>query len=395
MNEPKYTPVPELEPITALVQKILPLVYDDSLSYYEVLCKVPAIVNEAFQNMDFNTEISNKIDALVADGTITAIVKEILEPILKKTKVSVTDNPVYESNELNYSDSGRENSWDLNKKYLKPDATIESIYINALSRLNSNERNKKIGVLCYNSDNEFSAVKGGFNHKLQKSLLNYIIGGLGISLACLQETFNGKGFEISNYLPTISNVYFAPSIKNMYQCGDDLGCVSFGMSTFCSSSAQNKYSVTLTKPEPQFENVISSFYEMYYSGKKFIICNVHMGWAGSYEEWYTQMRELRDELAKYTRVSDYHVIVMGDFNADMGNPESEKGYKMLYDLGLKSLYTNKKLCEGGTITDGRTVDNIFISNNLEFEEYNMPNNTFDIPFMGDHKPIVEYINILD
>jgi hypothetical protein len=33
-------------------QKVLPLVYDDSLSYYEVLCKIKNSLNELIQNFN-------------------------------------------------------------------------------------------------------------------------------------------------------------------------------------------------------------------------------------------------------------------------------------------------------------------------------------------------------
>lgn len=82
-------------------QKVLPLVYDDSLSYYELLCKVVkylndliedsdavkenlnalkdayeqlmAYVNNYFDNLDVQEEINNKLDQMAADGTITGI----------------------------------------------------------------------------------------------------------------------------------------------------------------------------------------------------------------------------------------------------------------------------------------------------------------------------------
>ena len=42
-------------------QKVLPLVYDDSLSYYEVLCKVVAYINNL---IDTNNEIIEYVDEL-------------------------------------------------------------------------------------------------------------------------------------------------------------------------------------------------------------------------------------------------------------------------------------------------------------------------------------------
>lgn len=49
-------------------QKVLPLVYDDSLSYYEVLCKVTKKINElAESNNDQNVAIQNFIDKATAE----------------------------------------------------------------------------------------------------------------------------------------------------------------------------------------------------------------------------------------------------------------------------------------------------------------------------------------
>ena len=51
-------------------QKVLPLVYDDSLSYYELLCKVVDYINQLIKD---NNDMITEIDALKAD---LAVVKE-------------------------------------------------------------------------------------------------------------------------------------------------------------------------------------------------------------------------------------------------------------------------------------------------------------------------------
>lgn len=85
--------------------KILPLVYDNSLSYYELLCRVQHTVNEIieyldelgpgldnvikefnelkeyvdnyFDNLDVQEEIDNKIDDMIEDGTFVELLEEI------------------------------------------------------------------------------------------------------------------------------------------------------------------------------------------------------------------------------------------------------------------------------------------------------------------------------
>lgn len=81
----------EMRPFRFWCQKVLPLVYDDSLSYYELLCKLVDYVNhlnedvnnlldeyrqvmEYFDNLDLQEEIDNKLDKMAEDGTLDAII---------------------------------------------------------------------------------------------------------------------------------------------------------------------------------------------------------------------------------------------------------------------------------------------------------------------------------
>ena len=84
----------DLYPFKFWCQKVLPLVYDDSLSYYELLCKVIDYLNKTmedvtylhdefvklkdfvdnyFKNLDVQQEINKKLDEMAKDGTLTAI----------------------------------------------------------------------------------------------------------------------------------------------------------------------------------------------------------------------------------------------------------------------------------------------------------------------------------
>lgn len=57
-------PIPRLRHFRFWCQSVLPLVYDDSLSYYEVLCKVVEYINKL---IDTDKEIFEDIDALKDD----------------------------------------------------------------------------------------------------------------------------------------------------------------------------------------------------------------------------------------------------------------------------------------------------------------------------------------
>lgn len=82
-----------MKPFRFWCQKVLPLVYDDSLSYYEVLCKVVDYINKLIET---DREIIQDVDALKADMiTVQAwidnfdtsfaeqIVKEAIERLMK------------------------------------------------------------------------------------------------------------------------------------------------------------------------------------------------------------------------------------------------------------------------------------------------------------------------
>ena len=105
-----FTPVmgnyKTLQPFRYWCQKVLPLVYDDSLSYYELLCKVvdylnktmedvetlhgdvdnlhkayvelQGYVNNYFSTLDVQAEINNKLNDMASDGTLSRLLSSII-----------------------------------------------------------------------------------------------------------------------------------------------------------------------------------------------------------------------------------------------------------------------------------------------------------------------------
>ena len=51
-NVPPIGPYTKLEPFRFWCQKVIPLVYDESLSYYELLCKVVDYLNKTMEDVD-------------------------------------------------------------------------------------------------------------------------------------------------------------------------------------------------------------------------------------------------------------------------------------------------------------------------------------------------------
>ena len=142
MNNRSITPLPPadftpemgnyrtLQPFRYWCQKVLPLVYDDSLSYYELLCKVvdylnktmedvdiihtdvtnllnaynqlQNYVNNYFSSLDVQTEINNKLDNMASDGTLYDIIKKYTDPIVNEqnSKIHVLEQRMDEFTSL-------------------------------------------------------------------------------------------------------------------------------------------------------------------------------------------------------------------------------------------------------------------------------------------------------
>lgn len=111
-----------LQPFRYWCQKVLPLVYDDSLSYYELLCKVvdylnktmedvetlhgdvtslhaaytelQNYVNNYFSTLDVQAEINNKLDTMAKDGSLTNLIKAYIDPLVNEqnNKITVLEN---------------------------------------------------------------------------------------------------------------------------------------------------------------------------------------------------------------------------------------------------------------------------------------------------------------
>lgn len=71
-----------LQPFRYWCQKVLPLVYDDSLSYYETLCKLTATLNEVISNVN---KLPEYISILISDDKL----KEIMSTLLNQLEAQI------------------------------------------------------------------------------------------------------------------------------------------------------------------------------------------------------------------------------------------------------------------------------------------------------------------
>lgn len=85
MNMP-YTPT-YMRPFRFWCQKVLPLVYDDSLSYYELLCKVVDYINKLIeQDKEFDKDIGELQEAVrVLQSFVDNFDTSYAEKIIRET----------------------------------------------------------------------------------------------------------------------------------------------------------------------------------------------------------------------------------------------------------------------------------------------------------------------
>ena len=121
---PQLSNYKSLQPFRFWCQRVLPLVYDDSLSYYELLCKVvdylnktmedvetlhgdvtnlhtaykelQDYVNNYFSTLDVQEEINNKLDEMATSGELNNLIEPLLPPLISDwlSKNITTTSPV-------------------------------------------------------------------------------------------------------------------------------------------------------------------------------------------------------------------------------------------------------------------------------------------------------------
>lgn len=127
-------------------QKVLPAIYDDSLSYYELLCKVTSILNDLIENFgdlldnfdeiknlyqelhdfvmnyfattDFQEKINNKLDSMVKDGSLAKVINEqVFKQINEKISTVEGLAGTINTDLQGYKEQVTNNFTDLSKKF--------------------------------------------------------------------------------------------------------------------------------------------------------------------------------------------------------------------------------------------------------------------------------------
>lgn len=188
---PDRQPYTDLKPFRFWCQKVLPLVYDDSLSYYELLCKIvdylnktmedvnnfntdmdnlytayselQDYVNNYFSTLDVQEEINNKLDTMAEDGTLSNLIQplisNILPPLVVDSTTEMTNiNRTYilKSNQHVYQYNTTSSSWvDTGIVYGE---TIGNVYTNYIQIAENVDLNDLTTFGAYYCENEISGI---------------------------------------------------------------------------------------------------------------------------------------------------------------------------------------------------------------------------------------------
>lgn len=158
-----YTPTlgdyTELKPFRFWCQKVLPLVYDDTLSYYELLCKVvdylnktmedvdtlhddvenlhsayvqlQEYVNTYFDNLDVQEEINNKLNDMAQDGTLNALVSPFIpDAVSEWLRTNITTTSPAIDTTLSVAGAGADSSVTGNRLTALNDITRDYLTLN-------------------------------------------------------------------------------------------------------------------------------------------------------------------------------------------------------------------------------------------------------------------------
>ena len=192
-------------------QKVLPLVYDDSLSYYELLCKVTNKINELIENNnELPDYIKNEIFLQLQDKNLEQIVSYLLTDLMINVKFppegiepakgdGITDDTLTFQSCINYAnENGGKTIFIPNGTYYVSSITL----LNNVSLLGASNFST---ILRLKTNNDSHLLKGTtqFNN-INNLCLDGNISNQINNLSCI--SFNGTNFNFNNLVLRNSNI---------------------------------------------------------------------------------------------------------------------------------------------------------------------------------------------
>ena len=163
-----------ITPIKFWCYKVLPLVYDDSLSYYEVLCKLVAKVNDVIS-------VTNQIPDAIPDAIANVFkdsdtINPVLQKIFSDIKNSISNNDEMSSTTVTTNYKAGDLVWQNDKLYrVLKNVEAGDRWVDG-SNYTSVTIEEMIRVV-YNSDEKTLYVRGIVNGTVEKPLPSVSVTG--------------------------------------------------------------------------------------------------------------------------------------------------------------------------------------------------------------------------
>lgn len=337
---PEYETPVTLTPFRFFCQKVLPTVYDDSLSYYELLCKfvgyindvvnnnetlqenvlnlhkayvlLQTYVNDYFKNLDVQQEINNKLDEMSANG-------DFLD-LFGNTKLFVDNSGIVKNSFNNESFFTNGEQYDVG--YLsdflsaQTESETESLYIASV-----NIENEGLNVYRTHCD-----ITQHLN--TCELLYRYPLTFLG----CQEIYFNVLSSVIDQFPVGLNNVKIGNKIAN----GDVVGTLANFSKYSIISSEEIFFSQQGSTQHP-----IEKQSYIITKTDKLTLINTHI-WYGDKATRKAQLQELNRKARELINKGET-IVLVGDFNilasestelyADLTNSTPLKPATLLPSIG--------------------------------------------------------------
>ena len=375
----------DLQPFRFWCQKVLPLVYDDSLSYYELLCKVveylnktmedvgvlegdvtglheayvklQTYVNDYFSTLDVQEEINNKLDEMVKDGTFIRVLSAYIPYVTPEMYGAIGDGITNDYEAFKSAiNSGFLVVGSVNKKYLlNNEINCDTLII------------KNVNIIC--GDNVENTLFTCNNAFIENSIFT-----------CRKKDKVPTGIVINNgYYNTIYNTTIDGFAKNLVFNRHEACLIDK-----CKFHNWNSYAILATTPASDTgdSKIINSYFSptiktpkrynstaiCLYSGGGWIISNNKINWLDN--EVY-----LENGVVWFSNVGDTSDIVISNNsienctnNGITINNNNQNFQNIVISNNEIASYTSKKevgiSITGSLYNNSSKLRNVVISNNI-------------------------------
>lgn len=220
------------KPFKFWCQKILPAVYDDSLSYYELLCKVvdylnrimeddnnvidlvnqceadfielKSYVDNYFDNLDVQEEINNKLDMMALDGSLMDLIEPYLQGVVDDLEARYTAFVTLVNNDMSAYKTQINSTTSQFMSNITDTVTLQDADINLISNRVSNFIDSKAGdrneTVLYSANQSLGLHYVGDAATFADDPINYDYVQVYMSRgANASEIYTFKGADFSHY----------------------------------------------------------------------------------------------------------------------------------------------------------------------------------------------------